>query len=100
MLQRLRDRQRTSRQPGRERFPLEMFHHEVVDLSLVTDIVQGADIRVIQRSDRTRLPLEPLPCTGIDRGLLKQDLDRDDAIEASISGPVDFSHSARSDASR
>ena len=56
--QRLAKRQRASHQPVCQRLALEPFHHEVRDAVLVADVVQGADVGVIQRGDGARLALE------------------------------------------
>ena len=54
--QNLLERQRPFRQFVRQRFALEQLHHQVV----LADVVQRADVRVIERRDRLRLTLEAL----------------------------------------
>jgi hypothetical protein len=49
------DGERSVFEPRRERFALHQFHHQVVG----THIVKGADIGVIERRNRARLPLKP-----------------------------------------
>ena len=39
-------------QPVRERLAFEILHHQEVDAILVADVVQRADVRMIQRGDR------------------------------------------------
>ena len=56
--------------------------------------MQCADPRMIQRGDRPRLALEALLQIGIGGKVLRQDLDGNRAIEASIASPVHFPHSA------
>src|SRR5262249_16434803 len=70
-----------------KRCALHVFEHEVVR----TDIVKGADVRVVQRSDSLSFADEAVGKTAL------QDLDRDGSIEASIAGLVDLSHAAFAD---
>ena len=56
--QHLSERQRSLLQPVSERLSLEQFHHQVVDAVLVTDVVERADVRVVETRDRARLVLE------------------------------------------
>ena len=42
-----------------ERLAIEQLHHEVVHAVLVPDVVDGADVRVVQRGDGARFALEP-----------------------------------------
>ena len=48
-------------QPIRQRLAVEALHDEKVDAVLVADVVEGADVRMIQRGDRLRFALEPRP---------------------------------------
>ena len=66
-LQRLRDRQRSLLQSLLQRLAGDVLHHQVVDAVLVADIVQDADVRVVQRRNAARFALEPLAATRIGR---------------------------------
>ena len=57
---RLVERQRSAGQAIRERLAVQQLQDQVLDACLVADVVQDADVRVIQRSDRARLALESL----------------------------------------
>jgi len=46
------ERQRSFRETLLQGFALDQFHHQKVHSVLVTDIVQGADVRVRQLRDR------------------------------------------------
>ena len=55
------------------------------------DVVEVADVGVVQRRDRARLAREPLGELGV------RDLDRDVAIQARIAGAIHLAHAARAD---
>src|SRR5262249_2932358 len=69
-------------------------HDQKADIVVLTDVVHGADVRMIQRRDRARLALEAAPQVGVFRERLWQNLDSDDAVEARISGAIDLAHTA------
>ena len=52
---------RRSAQPVRERLPFEILEHEVVERSVPADVVNGADVRIVERRNRARFLLEALP---------------------------------------
>jgi hypothetical protein len=56
------------------------------------EVVERADVRVVERSNRARFALEPLAEFG------RANLDRDVAAETGVASPVDLAHPARSDA--
>ena len=97
VLKRLIERQRSLRQPLRERLPLEVLHHQEVDAVLCANVVEHADVWVIERRDRARLLLEPAPALGIRGGALRQHLDGNGAAQAGVDGPVNLAHAARAD---
>jgi hypothetical protein len=63
------------------------------------DIVQHADVRMVQGGDRAGFSLEARLEIAIGRDMFRQDLDGDDAIEPHILRAVDLAHSARADGS-
>ena len=67
-----------------QRLALDVLHHEVVG----PDVVQRANVRVIQLRDGSRFALEALA----ERAQVL--LDCDDAIQASVAGFVDLAHAA------
>ena len=81
----------------RQRLALEVLHDEVLGLALAPDVVERADVRVRDLRDRLRLALEPLPQLRARREMLRQDLDRDRALEPRVSRLVDLPHPARAD---
>ena len=62
--------------------------------AIVSDVVQRADVGVIERRNRARLPLEALAEFRSRRGLSDDDFDGDDAIETRVAGLVDLAHAA------
>jgi hypothetical protein len=77
-----------------ERLAVDVLHDEERRTVLFADVIQGADIRMRQTRDRSRLAFEALDafcCQGIG----SEELECDDAIEACVAGAVDFAHPAR-----
>ena len=60
VLQHLVQRQRALLQPVRQRFAFQVLHHQVVDSVLLADVVQRADVGMIQAGDGARFALEAL----------------------------------------
>src|SRR5262245_8102943 len=97
-------RQRPLQQPFLERLAFEILHHQETDrrwrsagrgrIGRFPDVVQVADVRMIQRRDRLRLALEAGAAVGVRGERLAQDLDRHDPIEARVAGLVDVAHPA------
>ena len=104
MAQHLVNRQWTSDQPIGERLALEVLHDQERDRRRVrarclrvrglADIVQTADIRMIERCNGAGFTLEPLSPGAVGRELAGQHLDRDRAIETDVSRLVDLAHAA------
>ena len=90
-----RDIQRSARQPLLERLALEQLHRD--ERWLCADVVNRADIRMIQRRGRAALALEPLDGLGIGLESIGQCLDCDDAVEPCVLGSIDLAHPARSE---
>ncbi len=72
------------RQRSLQRRAVHVLHDEVVG----SNVVERADVGMIQRRDGPSLALEPLR-----EGFLRH-LDRDDAVEASVTSFVDVAHAA------
>ncbi len=58
------------------------------------DVVDGGDVRMVQRRGRAGFLLEARQPLGIRRELLRQDLDRDLAAEPRVAGQPDLAHAA------
>ena len=77
-----------------QRQPLEEFHHEERASVLLADIVDGADVGVIQRRCGTRLAAEPSKSLGILGEVRGQGLQRSEALQPRVLSFVDHAHSA------
>ncbi len=61
---------------------------------LLADVVERADVRMVELRDRAGFAVEPLAELRISGEGFGQDLDGDDAIEARVAGLVDLAHAA------
>src|SRR3989442_4314137 len=78
-----------------QRFPLDAFHSEIINAVLMTDIMQGANIRMIQAGNGLRFALEALLANRIRGELRGQNFDRDGALQPRVAGAVNFAHAPR-----
>ena len=53
-----------------QRFALEVLHHEVVEPVMGTDVMEGADMRMVQARDEPGFPLEALAAFRVVREML------------------------------
>ncbi len=84
--------QRPARQAGGERLALDQLHRDVqipVDLA---NLVDRADVRVIQRGGGPSLAHQSSRGLLVAVGGLRQHLDRDVAIQSEIARTIDFAH--------
>ena len=113
-LQRTIRRQCTAREARGQRFPFEILEHEKTDrvgdgdrrartgASLVrawrvADVIQSADVRVIERRDRARFTVETVAQRRVGGELRRQDFDCDAAIKARVARAIHLAHAARPD---
>jgi len=92
--QHLAQRQRTARDPLRERLALEVFHDEVLDVIRAADVKDRADVRTRQRGDGARLALESRAALVARDERGEEHFDRHRAIEARVAGAIDLAHPA------
>jgi hypothetical protein len=97
VLERTDDRERSSRETNRQRLALDVLHHQEIDPLVMSDVVQRADVRVVQRRHGARLAFEALACVDIARDVGGQHLDRDGAIETGVARFVHVAHAAGAD---
>ena len=83
---------RTPDQPVRNRFALEVLHHQKGKPFLLADVIHGANMRMVKRGDRTSLSREALATTRMICEFRRQDLDRHDSIEAGVAGVIHLPH--------
>ena len=62
--------------------------------SVLADVVQRADVRVIELRYRPRLAVESITKLRIGRQRFREDLDGDGSIQTRIAGLVDLAHAA------
>ena len=103
--QRLIERERALLEARRQRLALEMLQHQEVERAPIgghvpADVVQRADVRMIERGHRARLALEALPRLRVAGDLRRQHLDRDAAIQPRVPRPIHLPHAARRRAGR
>jgi hypothetical protein len=88
-------RQRTLRQPVRQRLAVEQLHDEERRAVVLADVVQRTDVRVGQLRDRARFAIEARAELRVRGQRGRQDLDGDGPVEPRVAGLVDFAHAAR-----
>jgi hypothetical protein len=94
---RLVDRGGALGQPIRQRLALEKLHDEKRRAILLAHVVQRADVRMIELRDRPGLAIKALAELRIGCKGVRENLDRDRAIEPRVSGFVHLSHPTGAD---
>jgi len=82
-------------QAPRQCLAFEALHDKVIRPVLMADVVQHADVRVIQTGNGFGLALKALLANGIIRELRRQDLNGDRAVEPRVPRAKHFAHAAR-----
>ncbi len=84
--------------------PSRYYHDDEVDRwavdarrSIAADVVQHADVRMIERRDRLRLTLESLARGDVGGQSGREHLDRNDAIEPRVAASIHLAHPAGAD---
>ena len=96
--QHLVGRQRPLRDALLQRLAIEQFHHHELLALMIADVVERADVRVVQARDHPCFAQEALHDLAIGLGLVGQELDRHLAAEAGVFGLVHHPHAARAEA--
>ena len=78
-------------------FPSHQLHDDELHAVGLADVVDGADVGMVERRDGARLALEPLERQAVGDKRWRERLQRDDAIEPRIARPIHFAHSARAE---
>ena len=92
--QRLVDRNRSLRDPVRERRPLDQLHDERLHAVRLLEAVDVRDVRMIERGEDLRLAFEPRQAIRIGGEEVRKHLQRDVAIEPRVPRPIHFPHAA------
>lgn len=77
-----------------EGLPIQIFHGDEGLAFRFADVVDGADMGVIQRTRGTRFPAESFDRVGVAGELARQELQGDEATEPGIPATVDDAHAA------
>ncbi len=81
-------------QPLGQRLAVQVFHDNEINSVLVTDVVKRADVRMIQAGNNLGLALEALAAYRVVSKMRRKNLDSDGAVQARVSRPIHFPHSA------
>ncbi len=81
-------------QPRVERFALDILHRDVLAAVGFADLVDGADVRVIERGGRARLLQQAPTRVGIGLRLRRQEFQGDAAAELQVIGEKHLGHPA------
>ena len=82
------------RDSRRERVAFDQFQHERADAVRFFQTIDRPDVRVIQRREDLRLPLESSEAFRIAGEQLWKDFDRDVTIQLGVAGAIDLTHPA------
>jgi hypothetical protein len=93
-LEDLARRETIGRDPAAERLALEALHHDERAALVLADVVDRADVRVVERRGRLRLALEALASGLVLEVRFRQELHRHRAVKARVLGLVDDAHPA------
>ena len=76
---------------------LDQFHHERAHAAGFFEAVDVRDVRMVQRRERLRFAREPRQPFGISGERVRQDLERDVAIQLRVARAIHLAHAARAD---
>ena len=79
-----------------ESLAVQPLHHQVIDVPIRSDLVQSADVRMIEPGGHLRFVPETFTAAAGGRRLRIEDLDRDLAPEPRVGGEVDLAHTTAS----
>src|SRR3979490_1420666 len=88
------ERKRAFLQPLRQRLAFHAFHDQIVDAVLMADVVEYADVWMIQAGNCFGFALEALLAKRIIRKLRRPDLERHGAFPARIPRAIHLAHAA------
>src|ERR1700716_3433097 len=95
MAENLLQRQWALTQPGGQRLAFQVLHYQVAHAILRTDVIQRADVGMLQGRNGFGLALESFLRLRIAGKVGRKDLDGYRAIETGVATTIDFSHAAR-----
>ena len=77
-----------------QRAALQILHGDEGAAVLLADVMNGADVGMIQRGRGSRLALEPAQRLSVARQIVRQELQRDEAMEPGVLRFVHDAHAA------
>ncbi len=80
-----------------QRLAFHALHDQIIDAVLVPDIVEDANVRMIQTGDGLGFALEALFADGIGREVRRKNLDGDGALQARIVRAIHLTHTSRAE---
>ena len=72
--------------------PFEIFHHQVIDAVLMADVVERADVRMIQAGNGAGFAIESLANFRRVGYALRENFDGDGAVQPRIARAIHFAH--------
>src|ERR1022692_1022103 len=75
----------------------EKLHYEECPTVLFADVIDDADVGMVQRGGGTRLAAKPFESLGIAFDILREELECDQAAKADVLGLIHHAHSAAAD---
>ena len=89
--------ERAGGKPILQRRALQVLHDDERTPVLLADVMDGADVRVVQRRRRPRFTRESAQCVRIRRELVGDELERHRAAESRVFGLIHDAHAAAAD---
>ena len=86
---------RGSQQAIGEGFAFEILEHQVVEIAVAANVVDGTDVGIVQRGNRARLLLETASRLRIGGECAGEHFDGNRPIEPSVTRAVDLAHATR-----
>ena len=77
----------------RNRLSFDVLHDDEVDPIALADVIDGGDVRMIQRGRGLRFAREAKHTVRVHRRITRQNLQRDSSIQSRVS-KVDLAHTA------
>ena len=77
--------------------PVDVLHHDVMDVAFVVDVVGADDVRVVELGNGAGFETEPLQVRRIVHAVRRQHFDRHAPLHELVLGQVDAAHAALAD---
>ena len=82
-----------SRNAVLQRHTVQELHHDIRLTVFLADVINRADVRVIERGSRLRFSAEPFECLRVVDHIFGKELEGDEAMEPRVLGFVNHTHS-------